>query len=355
MFGMNLSKSGKMAAMAGVAAALVFAQGALGDDKTFRGLRKGENVTRNNDAGSGRSASSVQPQSRGDRRDGGRSDGSRHDDRGGHDRGGGGSGYGNDRHHHSDHDRTRVNLNLNLGGSIGWAGSRYNRYDRPSRVVVSPAYPRHSDNHVVVVDRPYPSTVIVREPAYCPVPQTVIVRETNVYPEPTVIVREPEPRVIVQQTVYTGGYVALRERADEQFRAGRLSIAADLYREHLRSDPNDDYARRALGFALLTDNKYEDAIGVISTAYTQSPTLARSTIALGALPDGGGGLGARFQEVRSLAERTGNWQAYLTAAVIAQSIGNHDHAAAMTDRARSNGMNEQTGVEMSLAVTSVGR
>lgn len=248
-----------------------------------------------------------------------------------------------------------MNFNVNLG----WSGSYYNRYDRFGRC----------DDRVVIVDRPCPPPVIVAPcpppvvltpcpppvvyvPPPCP-PRTVIVEKPC---PPTVIVREPAPTVIVRNADYSYPSAPLvRERADEQFRAGRLAIAADLYREHLRSNPTDDYARRALGYALLEDNKFEDAIGVIASAYDSSPVLGRSSVALGSLPDGGSCLGARLQEVKAIADRSNSWQAYVTAAVIAQSIGSYDLAASLTDRARSCGLNEKSALELSLAVTSVGR
>lgn len=332
----GVSKTGMMAAAAGIAASLLLASSALGDDKTFRGLRKGDY----NDAP--RQAASL----------------NRGHDRGndrGHDRG---RDWGHDRGR--DHDRTRVNFNVNLG----WAGSHYNRYDRcDDRVVVVDRrrdcdddwrWRRdRCDDRVVVLPRPCPPPVVVVPPP-CP-PRTVVIEKPC---PPPVIIKEPcpQPTVIVRHVDYSTPYVPLaRERADEQLRMGRLSIAADLYREHLRTSPSDDFVRRSLGFTLLTDNKFEDAIGVISSAYDATPALARSTMSLGLLPDGGGCLGARLQEVRAIADRTNSWQAYVTAAVIAQSIGSYDLAASLTDRARACGLNEKSALELSIAVTGVGR
>lgn len=359
MNGVNMRTAGKIAALAGIVGSFALTGGSLGDDRTFRGLRKDDRRT------------DSRHDDRSNHNDRGRSDRGGHD-RGGHDRG------------HNDHDsRTRVNLNFNLG----WAGSSYNRWDRrdscnsSSTIIYNrPGYSsprcddrvvivdrdrdcndwgwrnrnRCDDTKVVIVDRPCPPPVIIEKP--CP-PKTVIVHEPC--PTPTVIVKEPCPpqQTVIVRTADYQTYPApmVRERANEQLRAGRLSIAADLYREHLRTEPTDDYSRRALGYTLLEDGKIEDAIGVIAAAYTQSPALARSTIALGSLPDGGSCLGAKFQEVRSIADRTGSAQAYLTAAVIAQSIGSNENAASMIDMARKYGVSEQTALELSLAVTSVGR
>jgi hypothetical protein len=342
-----VSKTGKLAAFAGVAASLLLAGGALGQDKTFRGLRKGDYDNQP------RQAASF------------------NNNRGGGGHGGHGGGYDRGR----DHDRTRVNFNVNLG----WAGSSYNRYDRcDDRVVIVNRGRDHhdygwnrdrcDDNRVVIVNRPCPPPVVV---APCPppvviappcppraviiekpCPPAVIVREVYTPPQPTVIVREAV-HTTYQSPTYQA--IALCDRAEEQLRAGRLSIAADLYREHLRTNPSDDYVRRALGYTLLTDNKFEDAIGVISSAYDSTPVLARSTFALGLLPDGGGCLGARLQEVRAIADRSNSWQAYVTAAAIAQSIGSFDLAAQLTDRARACGLNEKTTLELTLAVTGGGR
>lgn len=333
-----------LAAAAGAATLLAPSLASADDDRTFRGLRKGDydNGHRNESRGSHRN----------DR-----------DYNRGHDRG-----------YNRGGDRTKININLgfNTGYSRGYSSSYYSssyhhrRYDDCGSKTVIIDRPRYRNDVViidrdrdcddrwrrpVIIDRPCPPPVVVVDKP-CPPPVVVVDRS----PPPRVIVQEAAPTVIVRQASYTTEYnVLARERGDEQFRQGRVAIAADLYRLHLRDIPTDDTTRRSLGFALLLDQKLEDAIGVISQAYTTTPTLARSPISLAMLPDGGSSLGTRFQEVKAIADRSNSAAGYLTAAVIAQSIASYDAAAQMLERARQCGLKEDTAVELTLAVTNAGR
>lgn len=348
----SVSSSGLLGFAGAAAALLAVAGSAWADgDRSRNGLVRGDSRSEYRGGGD---------------RGGGRG-GDRHDDR----RGGGDWGR---------RDRTSVNFsfgvtNVETYGSgysyssfgIGTGGYRggygYGGYRSycpppvaycPPPVVVAPR--PYCPPPVVVVDRPYCPPPVVVAPAPCPSPvvvvreepRTVIVRE-----EPrTVVVSQPAPTVVVQPASYVTEVPASKYRAAELLRDGRLNLSADLYKLYLQGSPNDQEARRSLGYALLLDGKLDDAITEIATAYQNDPRLSRTRIPLSSLYDGGSSLGTRYAELVNVANRSQTASAYLAAAVVAQSIGNTQNALANLDAARQKGLDQRIGTEMALTLTN---
>jgi tetratricopeptide (TPR) repeat protein len=140
------------------------------------------------------------------------------------------------------------------------------------------------------------------------------------------------------------------ERAEFLLRYGEEDRAADAYREHLASTPNDHAAERGLAMVLLEQGKTEEAVALLVMAYQNQPTLARQAINTDILPGGVMDHRRRFNRVMTYANRVKTSSGYFAASVLAQSEGRGDIARRLLEKANAAGLDKKIADEMNLAL-----
>lgn len=131
---------------------------------------------------------------------------------------------------------------------------------------------------------------------------------------------------------------------------GDPSVAIEAYRAHLNSYPEDWYALRELGIALMRDGQRGDGIALIGYAHSQDPLLAYDAIPLELF-------GSDSREVRQVLVRAVGWahrnpsaSAWLSVAILMQAEGRNGPALKMVDRAQDHGLDITVADQMRSAL-----
>ena len=131
------------------------------------------------------------------------------------------------------------------------------------------------------------------------------------------------------------------ERATLLMAAEELPDAIEAYRDHLDEDPEDVKAMRALGLALIENNRLEDGVAMVALAYRTDPMLARSAMDLPELGLEGRRYTNLLARVLQFARRVDSGSAHLAGAVLLQADGKVAGAGRVLDRAERAGLAEE--------------
>ncbi len=128
------------------------------------------------------------------------------------------------------------------------------------------------------------------------------------------------------------------QRAQLFMQADALDAAIEAYRDHLENDPEDVESMRALGLAMLEDNRFEDGVAMIALAYRTDPLLARVPLNLASLGIDGRRYDNLHSRVLNFAARTDSASAHLARSVLLQAEGEVRGAIRVLQRAEKAGL-----------------
>ncbi|GJQ29899.1 MAG: hypothetical protein HBSAPP03_17830 [Phycisphaerae bacterium] len=143
--------------------------------------------------------------------------------------------------------------------------------------------------------------------------------------QPTISPTTSEP-----PSAFDAGLMALRE--------GEHALAVAALRRHLRAHPDDAPAMRALAIALIETKAFDDAAGVMRSAYRADPHQAAEPL----FPAAIGYTNAPYRSVLtravSYANRVNTASGWLLVAVLMQGEGRGANAKVMLDKAAKLGL-----------------
>jgi hypothetical protein len=140
------------------------------------------------------------------------------------------------------------------------------------------------------------------------------------------------------------------EKAQAALQSGAASEAVNLFREHLRTAPEDTASMRLLAVALLDDRRLEEAAAVMALAYEREPTLARVSLDTAVLPGGAEGLRRRVVSASIYANRVETAAAWTLLVTLMQAEGRDAVARATLQKARAKGLSPTVVAEFDSAL-----
>lgn len=144
--------------------------------------------------------------------------------------------------------------------------------------------------------------------------------------------------------------LAAIEVARLEMSLGNPGVAIEAYRAHLSSYPEDWYALRELGIAMIRDGQRGDGVAMIGYAHSQDPLLAYDGVPVELFEGDARLMRDVLVSVVGWAHRNPSSSAWLTVAVIMQSEGRHKPALKMIDRAQDHGLGFEVAEQMRSAL-----
>ncbi len=169
-----------------------------------------------------------------------------------------------------------------------------------------------------------------------------------VYGENQDLVDQPNTEQVVQSSELMPQAVPLSavEVARLEMSVGQPEVAIEAYRSHLSDYPDDWYALRELGIALMRTGQRGDGIALIGYAYSQDPQLAFDALPIELF-------GGDTREVREVLVKAVGWahrnpsaSAWLAVGVLMQCEGREEPALNMIERARDLGLDSTVADQM---------
>ena len=253
------------------------------------------------------------------------------------------------RQHHSYKDyshRSGTRVNIVIGGHYGYrshGGFFYNGCYIPPRIYTP--YTRVW-NRTTWYGPTYPGSSLIVHGGYPSYPQYPVVNDLGPI-DPQVTVAPVGPMVYPERQPGIdfgdpqGTPLDTLERARWHLAQGRPGEAIDEYRMHLHAAdaPQQAEARREFGVALLENGGLEEGVSVIASAYRLHPELADGPLVPAVLGrNAEDRLADLIIEVGRLANRTGNPDAWLTAAVLIAAQDRPHRAITPLERAEASGL-----------------
>lgn len=166
------------------------------------------------------------------------------------------------------------------------------------------------------------------------------------------LVDEPGPVSVTQMPDEMPEAVPLSavEVARLEMSIGNPQVAIDAYRAHLSEFPDDWYAMRELGIALIRDGQRGDGIAMIGYAHSQDPLLALDPVPVELFEGDSYLMRDTLVDVVGWAHRNPSASAWLSVAVIMQGEGRNGPALKMIDRAQQHGLDPFVANEMRAAL-----
>lgn len=161
-------------------------------------------------------------------------------------------------------------------------------------------------------------------------------------PDPVGDVPETQPEAVPLSAV---------EVARLEMSLGNPQIAIEAYRAHLSTYPDDWYALRELGLALIRDNQRNDGIALVGYAHSQSPTLAFAPIPVELFGGDAQVMRDALVSVVGWAHRNPSASAWLTVAVLMQGEGRNAPALKIIERAEGLGLGYDIAGQMRSALS----
>jgi hypothetical protein len=117
------------------------------------------------------------------------------------------------------------------------------------------------------------------------------------------------------------------------------AAAADSFRDHLKTQPDDFHAMRLYALALLSSKHPQEAADAMAKAYESDPLLAKEPIDLKAAGFEGARVAALVKAAEDAARQSKSSAGWLLAAVLHQAKGSQAQAFAALDSSRRLGLN----------------
>lgn len=154
----------------------------------------------------------------------------------------------------------------------------------------------------------------------------------------------------VPETIPEAVPLSAVEVARLEMSIGNPGVAIEAYRAHLSNYPEDWYALRELGVALIRDGQRGDGVAMIGYAHSQDPLLAYDGVPVELF----GGDAHMMREVLisvvGWAHRNPSSSAWLSVAVLMQSEGRTGPAMRMIERAEEFGLGFDVAQQMRSAL-----
>ena len=163
--------------------------------------------------------------------------------------------------------------------------------------------------------------------------------------EPSTIMVDAVPETMPEAVPLSAVEVARLEMS-----IGNPGVAIEAYRAHLSDYPDDWYALRELGIAMIRDGQRGDGIAIIGYAHSQDPLLAYDAIPVELFEGDGRLMRDELVKVVGWAHRNPSASAWLTVAVIMQGEGRAGPAMKMIDRAQDHGLGFEVADQMRSAL-----
>lgn len=131
---------------------------------------------------------------------------------------------------------------------------------------------------------------------------------------------------------------------------GESGAAVTILRDALKTTPEDAQAMRWLAFALLEENRFDDAAGVMKIAYGLDEKLAGEPIDFDGLEIEAARVRKGLEKAVRHGHKAGGAGAWLLAAVLAQAEGRKDVARTLLGRAEAGGLDRSVVEAMEAAL-----
>jgi hypothetical protein len=173
-----------------------------------------------------------------------------------------------------------------------------------------------------------------------------------VYGTDAELVDEPTQYAVdeIPETIPEAVPLSAVEVARLEMSIGNAGVAIEAYRAHLSKYPEDWYALRELGIALIRDGQRGDGVAMIGYAHSQDPLLAYDGIPVELFGGDAHLMRDVLISVVGWAHRNPSSSAWLTVAVIMQSEGRNGPAMRMIDRAQDHGLGFEVAQQMRSAL-----
>lgn len=169
--------------------------------------------------------------------------------------------------------------------------------------------------------------------------------ESELLDAPTTYAVEEMPESIPEAVPLSAVEVARLEMS-----IGNPGVAIEAYRAHLSTYPEDWYALRELGIALIRDGQRGDGIAMIGYAHSQDPLLAYDGIPVELFEGDSRVMRDALVSVVGWAHRNPSSSAWLSVALIMQGEGRNAPALRMIDRAQDQGLGFEVADQMRSAL-----
>ncbi|MBL8762644.1 MAG: hypothetical protein JNM07_00055 [Phycisphaerae bacterium] len=144
--------------------------------------------------------------------------------------------------------------------------------------------------------------------------------------------------------------IPAREEAMIALKAGDWEHAADRFRYHLKTSPDDAAAQRLLAVSLVESRRIWEAASAALRAYEVDPALAAIPLDPTEFDRDRTWVSGRARDAQTFAARSKSAGGYVLALMLVQAEGNSKVAASLLARARAAGLSARAVEEWELAI-----